>query len=59
MYAFCILNKKTGIEYLVRDRLGIKPIYYIKQGDFFAFSKEPDRKKRYRHRCKGEKLHTS
>ena len=40
MFAFFILNKKTGVGYLVRDRLGIKPIYYYYNGKNFIFSSE-------------------
>ena len=40
MFAFFILNKKTGVGYLVRDRLGIKPVYYYYNGKNFIFSSE-------------------
>ena len=40
MFTFFILNKKTGVGYLVRDRLGIKPIYYYYNGKNFIFSSE-------------------
>ena len=38
MYAFCFLDKETGEYLLVRDRFGIKPLYFTvsKQTVFFA-----------------------
>lgn len=40
MYAFSILDKKAGLLYIARDRVGIKPIYYFYNNKFFAFASE-------------------
>lgn len=40
MFAFCALNKQTNNAYLVRDRMGEKPLYYSKQGSRFFFGSE-------------------
>lgn len=40
MFAFCALNKQTNKAYLVRDRMGEKPLYYSKQGARFFFGSE-------------------
>ena len=40
MFAFAIHDKKSNEYYIVRDRLGIKPLYYIKDNDKFIFSSE-------------------
>ncbi|KZY64392.1 MULTISPECIES: asparagine synthase (glutamine-hydrolyzing) [unclassified Oleiphilus] len=40
MYAFCAYNKSTNQAYLVRDRMGEKPLYFSKQGHKFFFSSE-------------------
>ncbi len=40
MFAFAILDKKLNKILLYRDRFGIKPLYYSKFGDEFAFSSE-------------------
>ncbi|HIP21006.1 MAG TPA: asparagine synthetase B, partial [Sulfurimonas sp.] len=40
MFAFSILDKKLGKMFLVRDRAGVKPLYYYDNGSDFLFSSE-------------------
>ena len=40
MYAFCLYDRGTGKVFLVRDRAGIKPLYYAKLGQTFAWASE-------------------
>jgi asparagine synthase (glutamine-hydrolysing) len=40
MFAFCFVNEITGKFYLVRDRLGVKPMYYGTKNDSFYFASE-------------------
>ena len=40
MYAFAIYDKLTKNFFLARDHIGIKPLYYFKKNDVFAFSSE-------------------
>ncbi len=40
MFAFVIVNFETKEFFGVRDRFGIKPLYYSKQDDFYIFSSE-------------------
>lgn len=40
MWAFAILDKRRDSLFLSLDRLGIKPLYYINNADFFAFASE-------------------
>ncbi|MDN5126832.1 asparagine synthase (glutamine-hydrolyzing) [Aliarcobacter butzleri] len=40
MFAFSILDKLNNKLFLVRDRAGVKPLYYYKVGNQFMFSSE-------------------
>ncbi|MBL4832208.1 MAG: asparagine synthase (glutamine-hydrolyzing) [Aliivibrio sp.] len=40
MFAFSIVDTKEQKMWLVRDRFGIKPLYYYSQNDVLAFSSE-------------------
>lgn len=40
MYAFAICDSNEGATYLVRDKIGEKPVYYAYGNDFFAFASE-------------------
>ncbi len=40
MFAFCIYDKKRGKIFLIRDRIGKKPLYYYENKNVFAFSSE-------------------
>ena len=39
-FAFCIYDSKENTYTIVRDRTGVKPLYYTKRSDAFAFSSE-------------------
>ena len=40
MWAFCIYDAEKKICFASRDRLGVKPFYYLNQPDYFAFASE-------------------
>ncbi len=40
MFAFCVHDIGTGDSWLVRDRMGIKPVYYTMEGDTTYFCSE-------------------
>lgn len=40
MFAIALLDREAGSLTLVRDRMGKKPLYYLKQGERFVFASE-------------------
>ncbi len=40
MFAFCLYDKKTKHSYLVRDRIGKKPLYYYPRANGVTFASE-------------------
>lgn len=41
MWAFALYDKQEGRMYLVRDRVGVKPLYYTSHSDRLFFASEP------------------
>jgi asparagine synthase (glutamine-hydrolysing) len=40
MFAICIYDPRAGSLFLARDRMGIKPLYYLERGEAFFFASE-------------------
>lgn len=40
MFAFALYDKKTNRVFCVRDRVGVKPFYFVNTHDVFAFASE-------------------
>jgi len=40
IFAFCLVDVRSGDSYLVRDRAGIKPLYYAETAHGLAFASE-------------------
>lgn len=40
MFAFAVYDSNTRAVFIARDRLGIKPLYYVKTDQLFAFASE-------------------
>ena len=40
MFSFALFDKQKKVTYLARDRIGIKPLYYYYDNDYFIFSSE-------------------
>ncbi|MEO9967585.1 MAG: asparagine synthase (glutamine-hydrolyzing) [Reichenbachiella sp.] len=40
MFAFCLFDEKANQVFLVRDRLGKKPLYYFQEGQLLSFSSD-------------------
>lgn len=40
MFAFAIHDSRDGSLFIARDRLGIKPFYYVEKSDYFIFASE-------------------
>ncbi len=40
MFAIALFDRQLNLLYLIRDRLGQKPLYYARQGHYFFFASE-------------------
>lgn len=40
IFAFAVAEERTGRVFLARDRIGVKPLFYIHKPDLFAFASE-------------------
>lgn len=40
MFAFALYNQRTGELFLCRDRIGVKPLYYLHEGESIFFASE-------------------
>ena len=40
IFAFCVYEQRSGRIFLARDRIGVKPLFYIHRPDLFAFASE-------------------
>jgi len=40
MFAFVIYDRRRGVLFGARDRIGIKPLYYVRRPSLFAFASE-------------------
>ncbi len=47
MFAFAIYDLSSQTVTLVRDRVGVKPLYYLDDGERFAFASQPGALKAY------------
>ena len=41
MWAFVLYDQKENVIFGSRDRMGVKPFYYLERDDIFAFASEP------------------
>lgn len=40
MWSFVLYDRRRNLLFGSRDRFGVKPLYYVKNGDYFAFASE-------------------